>query len=394
MTTRSKKPFKPDENAPSATNSRSRPPRNPTKHEFEIKKILSGTNIKNKDILGHMLYLKKENKPKAPTKDIISLLISDLHATFPDALHARTLDVKIEKVWLKYDVFKKNKTRNVDKRRTWLQKDFVIFATENRPVIRRAPNRPISVNHDFVDTTLPDDTRAHRTRRRTSNNCMIIDGYDADDDEEDEEQPTERENRRNMRSLPVLSEVVLRYGTPYNESAAIASATLVDCGIVTEDDTSEVIDGQKVARQAKKLIKQAKDLESQEDVNNMYFDSKKITGKVMLNSPPLQSTTSQDEDITVTPNATSERQNLYVFVHGPKGKFLFSEITVGETAHAAVEMIKQSFHKRELDLSKIYLIGVDGTNTNTGHRNGIIRQLEVIFFDKTLVLRFIHTQDH
>lgn len=68
---------------------------------------------------------------------------------------------------------------------------------------------------------------------------------------------------------------------------------------------------------------------------------------------------------------------MYVFVDGSDGKFIFSEIAAGEDAKAPVKMIKSAFTRRQLRLAKIYLISVDGTNVNTGHRTGIIRQLEV-----------------
>lgn len=41
-------------------------------------------------------------------------------------------------------------------------------------------------------------------------------------------------------------------------------------------------------------------------------------------------------------------------------------------------MIVQTFSKYNLDINNIYLMGCDGTNTNTGTISGIIRRMEVM----------------
>lgn len=73
---------------------------------------------------------------------------------------------------------------------------------------------------------------------------------------------------------------------------------------------------------------------------------------------------------------TFSKENLYVFVFGPKGQFLCHEVAKADDAKAGFEAVCDAFSKRDLALSNIYLVGADGTNLNTGVRGGIIRKIE------------------
>lgn len=94
--------------------------------------------------------------------------------------------------------------------------------------------------------------------------------------------------------------------------------------------------------------------------DDLYFDSKKTLCRVKLNG-----------------QYKNAKQNLYVFVFGPKGRFFSHEVAKGDDARDGFNAIIETFSKAELAVAKIYLCGADGTNLNTGLRRGIIRLLEV-----------------
>lgn len=47
-------------------------------------------------------------------------------------------------------------------------------------------------------------------------------------------------------------------------------------------------------------------------------------------------------------NKENQKENAYVFVHGPKGKFYFSEIATGEDADSACKMIIDGIFKKRI----------------------------------------------
>lgn len=95
-------------------------------------------------------------------------------------------------------------------------------------------------------------------------------------------------------------------------------------------------------------------------INSLYFDSKKSLGLTKENG-----------------QRQLVKQNLYVLCHGKKAEFLGSEVSDGENAKDGFELLKHGCLKRNLNIEDIFLIGSDGTNSNTGKNGGIIRLLEV-----------------
>ena len=78
-------------------------------------------------------------------------------------------------------------------------------------------------------------------------------------------------------SLPNLAMEVDRYGISDRAAAAIATAVLVDLGLVTEDDHSKVIDKNKIKRERRKARKnfQSNATQNRKDFHAFYFDSRK-----------------------------------------------------------------------------------------------------------------------
>jgi len=68
--------------------------------------------------------------------------------------------------------------------------------------------------------------------------------------------PVEDEGtHRNLKSLPTLSSVCDRYDVSNTVGAAIATATLVDFGIITNDDKTAAIDRSKLWRERERFRK-------------------------------------------------------------------------------------------------------------------------------------------
>ena len=65
--------------------------------------------------------------------------------------------------------------------------------------------------------------------------------------------------KRNYESIRNVALASMRYGVGLRATAAIATAALIDAGIITEDDKSKVIDKSKVMRAQEKLMKELGD---------------------------------------------------------------------------------------------------------------------------------------
>ncbi|KAJ8358162.1 hypothetical protein AAFF_G00028750 [Aldrovandia affinis] len=62
--------------------------------------------------------------------------------------------------------------------------------------------------------------------------------------------------QKNYDEIPNISLASVRYGIGLRPTAAIATATLIDAGIIKEDNTSKVIDKNKVKRAQEKLMRE------------------------------------------------------------------------------------------------------------------------------------------
>ena len=86
-------------------------------------------------------------------------------------------------------------------------------------------------------------------------------------------------------SLPTVAGVILRYGAYKRMTAAIATAALVDIGLITEEDSSKVLDHHKVHREKlrymKKLTVSAEEKYMNGNIKCILFDGRKNWTNVM-----------------------------------------------------------------------------------------------------------------
>ena len=101
-----------------------------------------------------------------------------------------------------------------------------------------------------------------------------------------EPQTASVKKKYNTMEIPTLAMASMRHHTGMRETAEIATAALIDAGVITEDDTSLVIDHNKVKRAQEKLSKELEnrfDKKIQESgVSCLLFDGRQDDTKVML----------------------------------------------------------------------------------------------------------------
>lgn len=152
-----------------------------------------------------------------------------------------------------------------------------------------------------------------------------------------------------------------RYGISDRAGAAIVSATLQDIGLVTESDTSSVIDRSKIRRaraQTRSSGAAVNVLEGDDSLICISFDGRK--DKTMLYEDNRRKTV-VEEHITL--------------VKEPDSQYI-GHITLA-TADALTISKKLYFYLAlKCDLKRIIAIGCDGTAVNTGNKAGIICLLE------------------
>ena len=228
-----------------------------------------------------------------------------------------------------------------------------------------------------------EETTGKRLRQTCGNNsnveCHSLDDVEGDEtdqvsdckashDSDDEFHVNDTEETRQVRvPLPNLAKEADRYGVSDRAAASLATAVLIDLGIVSKEDQSFVIDKNKVHRERVKLRKflQTNVQKSCESITGIYFDGKRDNTliKVSKNDKWYGDTTVEDH---------------YVLVAEPGGHYLTHVTTTsGRSTDIATSILTAL---RELGATDtITAIGCDSTNTNTGCKAGVIRQLEIAF---------------
>ena len=180
-----------------------------------------------------------------------------------------------------------------------------------------------------------------------------------------------------------------RYNLSDRSVAALATALLVDLGIVTKEDTSAVVTRKMVIDARRKYRNKVKVLDDS-PITAVYFDDKK----------DLTCTMRKDESGTT--RYTKIKQEHCVLTSEPSGTYMTHFAPKKGTAAAVSEGVVAGIVK--LDASKsIKLIGSDTTNTMSGAEGGaqhyveeaLERNLQRVFCDlHTNELPFRHLFQH
>lgn len=173
---------------------------------------------------------------------------------------------------------------------------------------------------------------------------------------------SEHERGQQMRiPLPNLAMQADRFGVSDRAAAALATATLIDVGMITKDDDRLVIDRSKVRRERQKVRQSMKEGKGGV-ITSIYFDGRKdrTLMKVKVNDRWYSDKKSEEHCVVLTE---------------PGGEYLTHTIPSSSKATDIATSIMDVMNDRNIT-DDVVVIGCDSTNINTGCVGGVITCLE------------------
>jgi hypothetical protein len=171
---------------------------------------------------------------------------------------------------------------------------------------------------------------------------------------------TIKQMRMRMPSLAVACD---RTGVSDRSAAMIASAVLQDVGIINEEDTNLVVDRSKVRRERTKMRTELQKSDT-EPVIGLYFDGRKD-----------QTITQEKKGDKFYRRVVSESH--YSLVAEPNSIYLGHVTALSGKSDRITNDILNYLTENSVDLTRMCIIGCDGTVVNTGPKGGIIRLIEI-----------------
>ncbi|PZC78138.1 hypothetical protein B5X24_HaOG202589 [Helicoverpa armigera] len=199
--------------------------------------------------------------------------------------------------------------------------------------------------------------------------CMSSSDNEAEISIEDEDyQHKDTSNKGRKRKIPSialdkLSEICDRYGVSYRAGAAIASATLSDTKDKSSNSPPTVIDHNKLRRDRVKRRRTLLKNRKLETLEALFFDGRK------------------DQTLYCVKDKNKFYRRIRVEEHitmiQEPGSIYLGHVTPPTGTSKDIEQAMFSYlSEKNINLDSLVAIGCDGTNTNTGRKNGIIVQLE------------------
>ena len=183
----------------------------------------------------------------------------------------------------------------------------------------------------------------------------------------------DRIRTRNRRSIKNVAMASIRFGLSANATAAVANATLLDHGVISQDNITEVIDAKKVQRAKDSLHKELQEkaaIKYQEDkIECILFDGRKDWTLMY-----------QEVEGSSQVYPTIQKEEHYSVVAEPGGQYLF-HFTPDEAdkTHTAAEQIARALVEwmKKYGVDKtLQFIGGDSTNVNSGIWGGVFQFVE------------------
>lgn len=163
--------------------------------------------------------------------------------------------------------------------------------------------------------------------------------------------------------LPATALVSDRFGVSDRATAAIASSVLEDLGLIKEGDMTLVVDKSKIRREKGKRRNTIKSVKEFDLVKAIYFDGRKDNTLVQEKiGSKMYRKVVKEEHISI--------------IHEPGGNYIGHVTPVKGTGGEIAKCILEHLEKEQFNLNEIVAIGCDGTSTNTGWKNGVIRNIE------------------
>lgn len=222
------------------------------------------------------------------------------------------------------------------------------------------------------DATISDESDGEefvdfRKSELTPSNCFAAEpSPSSGNNSQNDNIPTEKPTAQQMRlRLPTLAKTCDRYGVSNRAAAAIASAVLKDVGLITQDNSSKVIDKCKLQRERQKSRKLAiaEQLDSRL-IRGLYFDGRKDKTLVQYSVGGKY----HRREVT---------EEHLVLVEEPQSKYLGHTTPSSGSAEHIKESIFEFFNSKSIGLDHLLAFGCDGTNVNTGIRGGVLRLIEL-----------------
>lgn len=164
--------------------------------------------------------------------------------------------------------------------------------------------------------------------------------------------------------LPATALMSDRYGISDRATAAIASSVLQDLGLINEVDLSLVIDKSKIRREKHKVRESLQTKDNSVEIYGVYFDGRKDN-------------TYFQERIDNKMYRRQKKEEHISLVQEPGGKYIGHLTPRGGTGSEIATAIWCFLESKKFDHDDLVAIGCDGTATNTGWKNGAIRNLEI-----------------
>lgn len=194
-----------------------------------------------------------------------------------------------------------------------------------------------------------------------------------EDDDDDDFRPIEYDDEAKRRpdvNLTLYAIECDRVGLSDMASARLLNAMMATFGIIDEDNTTAVVDRNKMRREKAKAraLVTSWNIEKHQRPKCIYFDGKKDATKVQeLRGNRLHPTT--------------VREDHYVMV-APDGAFI-GHLTVPkkedvggkEAQRILLEMI-HFFEQNDIEVTELEALGCDGTAVNTGIHGGVLTRME------------------
>lgn len=152
-------------------------------------------------------------------------------------------------------------------------------------------------------------------------------------------------------------------GVSNRAAAKIATAVLEDINLVSERKSELVVDKNKIRRA---LAKNREKVEIQRNAENMYLEGLYFDGR-------------KDQTLFQLEGRRVKKLEEHISLIQEPGSQYFGHVSVKTSSKAAdlANGLISFINERQVDMSKLNVIGCDGTNTNTGWKGGVIRLLEV-----------------
>lgn len=150
-------------------------------------------------------------------------------------------------------------------------------------------------------------------------------------------------------------------GTSSRTVAKIVNAVLEDVNIISKEDAAKVVDKNKIRREVSKNRCQLQVVNRSQNIpiKGLYFDGRK------------------DKTICQDKNRRGVKVEEHIALVEEPGGLYFGHVSLNQSrAKDIATSIMNYMNIHSIDLTKLTIIGCDGTNVNTGWKGGVIRIIE------------------